>query len=121
MRVIVCGSRTWTDWLMIADRLGRLPAGSTVVHGGAKGADLIAARCAERLHLEVEPHPARWDKYGKRAGHIRNSEMGALGADLVIAFWDGHSKGTQNMLDNAAFYGIPYEVIQEDIPGKIGT
>ena len=111
MRVIVCGSRSWTDRGRIADRLFDLPPGSTIVHGAAKGADRIAHQEAEKLGHFVEPHPADWETHSKRAGIIRNEEMAALGADLCIAFWDGLSTGTAHMVDRAEAHGIELELV----------
>lgn len=113
MRVIVCGSRGWKDWTHIAHRLGQLPAKSTIVHGGAKGADQMAARAAERLGHTVEPHLADWEMYGNRAGYVRNREMARRGADLCLAFWDGDSPGTRNMIGLCREQGIPVEIIEE--------
>jgi len=111
MRVIVCGSRGWQDRQKIADRLFDLPVESTIVHGAAKGADRMAHQEAEKLGLLVEPHPADWGKHGKVAGPYRNATMAALGADLCLAFWDGRSNGTRDMMDRADTHGIPVEVV----------
>jgi hypothetical protein len=116
MRVIVCGSREWTDREAIADRLFDLPPGSTIVHGGAKGADRIAAQEGQKLGHFIEVHPAFWDTHGKRAGVIRNELMAGLGADLCIAFWDGRSRGTSHMVDAAEKRGIPVELHCEGRP-----
>lgn len=110
-RVIVCGSRRWRDRDAIVNRLFKLPADTTIVHGNAQGADRIAHQEAQKLGLLVEPHPADWERYGKTAGPIRNKLMADLGADLCIAFWDGLSTGTRNMIDQAEKVGIPVEVI----------
>lgn len=115
-RVIVCGSRDWTDRDAIASRLFDLPPGSTIVHGAARGADRIAAQEGQKLGHLIEAHPADWSAYGKRAGFIRNKEMALLGADLCIAFWDGHSKGTSMMVDLADDHGIPLELITDGAP-----
>ncbi len=116
MRVIVCGSRDWTNREAIADRLFDLPTDSVIVHGAAKGADKIAGQEAEKLGLLVEQHPADWDYYGKRAGFVRNERMAVIGADLCIAFWDGRSKGTAMMVDLADKYGIPLELVTDGSP-----
>lgn len=115
MRVIVCGSRGWHDRQKISDRLALLPGedDTVVVHGAARGADRIAAQEAQKLGLLVEAHPADWDRHGKKAGYLRNEEMGALGADLCIAFWDGKSTGTQMMMVIAKSRGIPVEVVEK--------
>jgi len=117
MRVIVCGSRRWNDRARIADRLFDLGMvtenlSCMIVHGNAAGADRIAHQEAEKLGLLVEPHPADWERHGKRAGPLRNVEMAAAGADLCIAFWDGQSTGTQHMIEEARKRGIPVEVIR---------
>lgn len=119
MRVIVTGSRGWTDRSRIADRLCDLQPqrNVTIVVGynpktdRPKGVDRIAYQEAEKLGLLVEPHPADWDQYGKPAGFIRNEEMAASGAQLCIAFWDGRSSGTDDMMERAKKHGIPVEVI----------
>lgn len=112
-RVIVCGSRGWTDSAKIAERLAALPKNTLVVHGGARGADKIAAREATKLGLKVQLHGAKWERYGKTAGLIRNHEMAAAGADLCLAFWDNRSSGTKHMIAEARKHGIPVEIIKE--------
>lgn len=117
MRVIVCGSRKWSDRSRIEYRLGELPGDTTIVVGynpekdTPKGADRIAYQEAQKLGLTVEPHPARWDEFGKAAGFIRNEEMAASGGDRCLAFWDGRSNGTADMMQRAEVHGIPVEVI----------
>jgi len=108
VRVIVCGSRGWTDPGPVQEALAALPAESTVVHGAARGADSIAARIAVDLGLPVEAHPAQWDKWGRSAGPRRNAEMAALGADLCLAFrLTGPSPGTDDMVRRCRALGIP--------------
>lgn len=114
-RVIVCGSRRWHDRELIASVLYDLVMVRgwkypVIVHGAARGADRIAGEEAGKAGLRTEEHPADWDRYGKRAGLIRNEEMGVLGADLCIAFWDGQSTGTAHMLAVANKHGIPVEL-----------
>lgn len=64
---------------------------------------------AKEHNLEIERFPADWKKYGKAAGPIRNDQMAQV-ADMVIAFWDGKSKGTENMLRMANKYGVKMDV-----------
>jgi hypothetical protein len=110
VRVLVCGSRDWNDQARIAARIVQLPEGTVVLHGTARGADIIAARYAEGLGYEVEHWPADWEKYGKRAGIVRNIDMLGSGVDLVIAFWDGKSRGTKHTFTEARRRGITVEV-----------
>lgn len=117
-RVIVCGSRSWTDRTAIAERLCDLPSDTVIVHGAARGADQIAGQEAQKLGLLVEPHAADWETHGKSAGFVRNREMAALGADLCLAFWDGRSRGTAMMVDLAEKHGIPLELYTEGSPDR---
>lgn len=110
MRVIVCGSRGWNNRKRIARALAALPPDSVIVHGDARGADRIAAEEAGKLGLEVESHPAMWDQVGRRAGPLRNEEMARLGADHCLAFWDGRSKGTGDMIERAMRHLIPIHI-----------
>lgn len=110
MRVLVCGSRGWTDYGRIKRRLAELPAGSVVVEGCARGADALAELAAESLGLKVEHHPADWST-GRSAGFRRNLEMLDYPIpDLVIAFWDGRSRGTTHTVRIAQNRDIPIEV-----------
>lgn len=121
MRVIVCGSRNWTDRERIADRLFELGLvtenlGCTIVHGDAPGADTIAKQEGEKLGLIVEPHNYRpfisATCSPKRAPLARNTHMASLGADLCIAFWKDNSSGTADMVRKARATGIPVEEIR---------
>lgn len=118
MRVIITGSRGWSDRYFIAEVLAELPGNTTIVHGAARGADRLAAQEAQKLGLLLEEHPADWEQYGKRAGVLRNELMAALGADLCIAFWDGRSAGTEDMMQRAAEHGIPVECINRNFPNR---
>jgi len=119
MRVVVSGSREWgkepSDSLRVHARISELPQGSVVVHGDAsRGADRMADKAARRYGYKVERHPAPWQMLGKRAGIVRNVEMLDTQPDLVIAFWDGESRGTGHMIQAARERGIPVEVHARD-------
>lgn len=119
MRIIVCGSRNWVDYNAITSRLDRLPENAVIVHGGAPGADRLAAMWAELTRHETEEHKADWDRHGKAAGPIRNQEMVDAGADLAIAFrLNGASRGTDDCIRRATSAGIPVEVVT---PGGSGV
>lgn len=61
------------------------------------GADYIGELYATYRNIAIKPFPAEWDKYGRSAGHRRNMLM-AKYADALVAFHDGKSKGTKNMI-----------------------
>jgi hypothetical protein len=72
-----------------------------IIHGNAEGADKLSAEVAKELGYTIESYPADWNTYGKAAGPIRNQLMIEQKPDLVIAFWDGISRGTADMLNKA--------------------
>jgi hypothetical protein len=78
----------------------------TLVHGAARGADLLAVMQARLFGWTVEAHPAEWKVYGKRAGFVRNQAMVKRGADLCVAFIKGGSKGATMCADLAQQAGI---------------
>ena len=117
-RVLVTGSRDWTDRDAIRDALSAIdgncdPADSlTLVHGAARGADSIAADIAANIGWNVEAHPADWERHGKRAGFIRNEEMVKLGADVCLAFIKDGSRGAMMCAGLAEKAGISVERVE---------
>lgn len=116
-RILVSGSRAWSNFDdMIRDALAKavvdLSGDVVVAHGNAGGADRHADRAARLLGLRTEPHPARWRTEGKAAGPLRNQRMVDLGADLMLAFPRGESRGTRDAMARARAAGIPAEVYE---------
>jgi len=111
-RVIVCGSRRYTDAGRIEARLELIPQPFILVQGACpRGADAIAAEwAAKQKDVTVEAHPAQWDSFGPAAGPIRNAAMVALGADLLLAWPTNESRGTWDCVNKAKAAGIPIEV-----------
>jgi hypothetical protein len=72
-----------------------------IVSGGARGADSLAEKFALDFGIETKIFLPDWDKYGKSAGYIRNCLI-IENADIIVAFWDGQSKGTKHSIDLAA-------------------
>ena len=110
-RVIIAGSRGFDDYAVLQTVCDNFlsPKKQThnivIVSGTAKGADSLGEQYARERGYTVERFPANWQQYGKAAGPIRNRQM-ANNADAIIAFWDGHSTGTQNMIMEAKKKGM---------------
>ena len=116
MRVLVCGGRDYTNEDVVfwhIDNLLDMGRSLTIIEGGARGADALAARFADRNHLQCghEQYKANWTKYGKAAGGIRNQEMLDSGVDLVLAFPGG--RGTADMVRRAKAAGVEVREITE--------
>lgn len=110
-RILVTGSRTWTDVAVIRRALARhYLAGAVLVSGASpRGADAIAERIWHELGGQVERHPAEWDHWGRSAGFRRNAEMVRLGADACVAFIRDRSRGATHTADLAEAAAIPVE------------
>lgn len=117
MRVLVTGSREWSDRDVVRDALTQALTTCadpvfTVVHGAnPRGADRWAdewARNHTSTGFAVERHPADWSM-GKQAGHWRNQHMVNLGADLCLAFFQpgATNRGTADCVRRAEAAGIP--------------
>lgn len=107
MRIVISGSRHIQDAEWVERKLcGYLGSGDLVVTGGCRrGVDKIAHEWARRMFCQTEVRMADWDKHGKAAGPIRNAKM-MEDADLLIAFWDGVSRGTKSAIDEARKRGV---------------
>ena len=120
-RVIIAGTRSFNDYELLRNSCNNLLSEKqrthtvVVISGTARGADQMGERYARERGFQLRRFPADWEQYGKSAGHIRNAKM-ADNADALIAFWDGESKGTKNMIDNARRKGLAVRVIQYQKP-----
>ncbi len=114
LRVLITGSRNYQAPEPIRRELEKLPPGTVVIHGGARGADELAGTIAAELGLEVIACPADWKKHGKAAGPIRNQQMLVdHKPDFVIAFPLGESRGTHDMIRRAKAAGVEVKVIEQ--------
>lgn len=94
---IIAGGRDFSDYDLLVKEAEKLDI-DIVVCGMARGADKLGLQYAQEYKIGLKKFPADWNKYGNRAGPIRNAEMGAY-ADALLAFWDGISTGTANMIN----------------------
>lgn len=113
MKVIIAGGRDFTNLMKLIETVQlwikeRGPI-TEVVSGGARGADRTGEAWARRNGVEIKRMPAEWDKYKNAAGPIRNRQMAEY-ADGLIAFWDGESHGTKNMIAEATKLKLPVVV-----------
>lgn len=113
-RVIIAGGRDYDDGRIVKTTMQKLfpnPQDQIdyVISGNARGADLAGELWAHANAVPVMLIPAQWGAHGKSAGPIRNASMAKRGTYLV-AFWDGKSKGTKNMIDMATKAGLEIHV-----------
>lgn len=116
MKVIIAGGRDFDDGKLLQDALGDVDSewGITeIVSGCARGADRMGEYWALQNGIPVREFPADWRTHGRSAGYIRNRQMADY-ADGLVAFWDGKSRGTANMIEQAQRQGLQVEVISYD-------
>lgn len=119
MRVLVCGSRDYEDKALMFSMLDDFDDThhfGTIIEGGARGADTLAAEWAHLRHIPILEFEANWNEYGRSAGPIRNREMLEKGyPQMVIAFPKttlAQSRGTKNMVEQAKRAGITTIVVE---------
>jgi hypothetical protein len=140
-RILITGSREFDSLALLTFELALAIGESgahrdeiTVVHGGAQGADTMAAQVAEGYHCRTEEHRADWEApcrpscqrghrrkrrdgstYCPAAGNYRNAEMAALGADVCLALFQpgAASRGTSDCVRKALDAGIPVRAFGE--------
>lgn len=111
MLVGIVGSRSFNDYELLKRQMDSIQGVTGIVSGGADGADTLGAKYADDHGLPLIVYRPDWKKYGKKAGYLRNALI-VRDADLVIAFWDGESRGTKSTIDICVREGVPYQVVQ---------
>ena len=115
LRLIVAGSRKWPWKRYLFDAISFFTknyekAHIEIVEGEARGPDLWAREWAETNGVAFKPFPADWDEAPRAAGFIRNQQMAEYG-NALLAFWDGVSPGTADMIKRAQAAGLKVVVI----------
>lgn len=115
MKIIIAGGRDFNNYELLEKELYKiLPRKRDepieIVSGGATGADALGEKYAKEHFLRVKKFPANWDKWGKSAGPKRNTEMADY-ANILIAFYDGKSRGTANMILTAKIKNLKIHII----------
>ena len=91
MKIAVIGSRSFNDYKLMCDTLNALKI-DLIISGSAKGADSLGERYANENNIETLIFKPDWEKHGKAAGMIRNTDI-VDNAEFIVAFWDEISKG----------------------------
>ena len=115
-KVIVAGCRDFADYELLKEKCdfylqNKKPENIVIVSGHASGADTLAERYAQERGYELKTFPADWKANGRAAGPIRNAKMASV-AHTLIAFWNGKSRGTKNMIDTAKKHNLQVAVVR---------
>lgn len=117
IRIIIAGGRDFNNYPFLKETVDKIllelgikteedKKNIEIISGKARGADTLGERYAVNNGISLITFPADWEAYGKAAGFIRNAEMANFASKdgnegVLIAFWDGKSKGTKHMIDTA--------------------
>ena len=122
VKIIIAGSREFNNYEFVKETMDivfnlfeikeNIPV--EIICGMCRGADMLGEKFAKEKGYHIKYFPADWEKNGKIAGIIRNGEMAKYAAredneddmGILVAFWDGKSRGTKNMIINADKYGL---------------
>lgn len=125
MKLLICGSRTAPTGYAALERLGahlrklglESPWPEAVVSGGAHGGDTLGEQYAAAVGLPLERLVPDWKLHGKRAGYVRNMAMlDAIGpTGVVVAVWDGRSRGTKMTIEAARKRGLRVHVLRFEL------
>ncbi len=112
-KVIIAGSRGFQNYPLLRAHMDHLLQNISdeieIVCGQSPGADLLGARYAQERGYPIRYFPADWEQQGRKAGPMRNVQMGDY-ADALVAFWDGKSKGTAHMIQYACQKGLKVRI-----------
>jgi len=124
LRVIIAGCRDYYNTEFVCEQADRIikkkketykdqEIGVRIVCGEARGVDQSGKVYGKRNGYPVSSFPADWS-LGGIAGPMRNEKMAQFASEeigVLIAFWDGASKGTRSMIGYAKQYGLECFII----------
>lgn len=115
-RVIIAGCRDFNDYELLKEKCDYFLQDEkkedvVIISGHVSGADALGERYAQERGFQLETFPADWKAHGRAAGPIRNARM-ASAANALIAFWDGKSRGTKNMIETAKNHNLKVVVVR---------
>lgn len=116
MKVIIAGGIDFNQYQLLKLKCDAIlsntnKASIEIISGGANGADKLGEQYAKQKGYPMRRFEANWDLDGKAAGPIRNRKMAEY-ADCLIAFWNGSSRGTKNMIEVATQLGLKVRVVK---------
>ena len=124
MRLIVAGGRDFKDYYLLKETLDNFQQEygniTEVVSGTALGVDKLGEKYANENNIPIKRFVPDWEGLGKKAGHVRNRQMGSYTKEhngMLVAFWDKHSRGTKGMIDYAKNIGLKSVVVYYDVGG----
>lgn len=125
MKLIVAGGRDFKDYRLLKETLDNFQKEygniAEVVSGTAIGVDMLGEQYANENNIPIKRFVPDWKGLGKRAGHVRNRQMGDYAKEhggMLVAFWDKQSRGTKGTIDYATKIGLKSVVVHYGVGGE---
>ena len=78
-----------------------LPKGASIITGSASGVDAAATRAAREKGMPVQVLPASFEELSDPSKSAARNQRLVDACDVLVAFWDGSSKGTRTTVERA--------------------
>jgi predicted Rossmann fold nucleotide-binding protein DprA/Smf involved in DNA uptake len=115
MRVAIVGSRRFSEPSLVTDYVNALPPRASIITGSASGVDAAATKAARAKGVPIQVMPASFDELADSGRSAARNQRLVDACDVLVAFWDGSSKGTRATVERAldsgkevhVFVGLP--------------
>ena len=109
MNIVIVGTRRKNnveDYLRLRTiALDYLKNGNVLISGGCpKGADRYAELLSVEFSLGLILHPAEWDKFGRGAGLLRNTDIAFESEVLIAMVSDDRTGGTEDTIKKFIYF-----------------
>ena len=101
MKVAIVGSRHFSEPARVAEYVNALPPKASIITGSASGVDAEATKAARAKGISVQVMPASFDELSDASKAAARNQRLIDACDVLVAFWDGSSKGTRATVDRA--------------------
>ena len=101
MRVAIVGSRHFPEPERVAEYIRSLPTRASIITGSASGVDAAATKAARDKGIPVQVIPASFEEVADASKSAARNQRLVDACDVLVAFWDGASKGTRTTVERA--------------------
>lgn len=95
------GSRRFSEPSRVTDYVNSLPPRASIITGSASGVDAAATKAARAKGIAVQVMPASFDELADPGRSAARNQRLVDACDVLVAFWDGSSKGTRATVERA--------------------
>ena len=101
MRVAIVGSRHFAAPDRVTEYVKSLPKGASIITGSASGVDAAVTKAAREAGMPVQVMAASFEEMADAARAAARNQRLVEACDVLVAFWDGSSKGTRATVERA--------------------